>query len=76
MKHVNLDPQLEKKKEEIMREFRENEASAKPAEPAAAPEKSPSSASSPSGEELQARVIEALKTIYDPEIPVNIYDLG
>ncbi|CAJ2376907.1 MAG: hypothetical protein IBGAMO2_500028 [Arenicellales bacterium IbO2] len=83
MKHVNLDPQLEKKKEEIMREFRENEASANnpeaagaPAEPAAAPEKSPSPASSPSGEELQARVIEALKTIYDPEIPVNIYDLG
>ncbi|MDA7955950.1 MAG: hypothetical protein MPK34_01745, partial [Gammaproteobacteria bacterium] len=74
MKHVNLDPQLEKKKEEIMREFRENEASANnpeaagaPAEPAAAPEKSPSPASSPSGEELQARVIEALKTIYDPE---------
>lgn len=22
------------------------------------------------------RVIEALKTVYDPEIPVNIYDLG
>ena len=25
---------------------------------------------------LQARVIEALRTIFDPEIPVNIYDLG
>ena len=25
---------------------------------------------------LQGKVIEALKTIYDPEIPVNIYDLG
>ena len=25
---------------------------------------------------LQAAVIEVLKTIYDPEIPVNIYDLG
>jgi len=25
---------------------------------------------------LQNEVVEALKTIYDPEIPVNIYDLG
>lgn len=25
---------------------------------------------------LQERIIEALKTVYDPEIPVNIYDLG
>lgn len=25
---------------------------------------------------LQGRVIEALKGVYDPEIPVNIYDLG
>ena len=29
-----------------------------------------------SGSDLQAAVIEALKEIYDPEIPVNIYDLG
>jgi FeS assembly SUF system protein len=26
--------------------------------------------------ELEARVVEMLRTIYDPEIPVNIYDLG
>lgn len=25
---------------------------------------------------LETRVIDALKTIFDPEIPVNIYDLG
>ena len=25
---------------------------------------------------LQAQVIEALQTVFDPEIPVNIYDLG
>ncbi len=25
---------------------------------------------------VQAAIIEALETIYDPEIPVNIYDLG
>jgi FeS assembly SUF system protein len=27
-------------------------------------------------EALQERVIEAIKTVYDPEIPVNIVDLG
>lgn len=26
--------------------------------------------------ELEAKIIDALKTVYDPEIPVNIYDLG
>ncbi|MBQ0048831.1 MAG: DUF59 domain-containing protein [Bacteroidales bacterium] len=26
--------------------------------------------------ELTERVIEMLRTVYDPEIPVNIYDLG
>jgi len=25
---------------------------------------------------LESRIIEALETCYDPEIPVNIYDLG
>jgi len=28
------------------------------------------------GSDLQATVIEALKSIYDPEIPVDIYELG
>ena len=27
-------------------------------------------------EELEERIIEALKTVYDPEIPVDIYELG
>jgi len=27
-------------------------------------------------QELEDAVIEAVKTVYDPEIPVNIYDLG
>lgn len=26
--------------------------------------------------ELEAKIIEVLRTVYDPEIPVNIYDLG
>lgn len=27
-------------------------------------------------EQTEQRIIEVLKTVYDPEIPVNIYDLG
>ena len=27
-------------------------------------------------EELEQQIIGAMKTVYDPEIPVNIYDLG
>jgi FeS assembly SUF system protein len=26
--------------------------------------------------ELETRIVDALRTCYDPEIPVNIYDLG
>lgn len=29
-----------------------------------------------SGEEITLKTIDVLKTVYDPEIPVNIYDLG
>ena len=31
---------------------------------------------SPPSEDLKQRVIEVLQTVYDPEIPVNIYELG
>jgi len=27
-------------------------------------------------EEVKQKVLELLKTVYDPEIPINIYDLG
>ncbi len=70
MKHVNLSPDLEKKKKEIMKRFREEEA------PTAQPDAAPAGDSQPAEDDLEARVIEALKNIYDPEIPVNIYDLG
>lgn len=26
--------------------------------------------------EIEERIVDVLKTVYDPEIPVNIYDLG
>lgn len=35
-----------------------------------------SSAKPRTPEELRPDIIDALKTVYDPEIPVNIYDLG
>ena len=28
------------------------------------------------GEAIKARIVEVLRTVYDPEIPVNIVDLG
>lgn len=30
----------------------------------------------PTTEEMKEQVIQALRAVYDPEIPVNIYDLG
>ena len=32
--------------------------------------------SAPKPEDLNPDIVEALKSVYDPEIPVNIYDLG
>ena len=51
---------------ERKRDYLEGFLSAKPPEP---------SADEP-GSDLQAAIVEAIKEIYDPEIPVNIYDLG
>ncbi len=39
-------------------------------------QKAPAPAEGEPGGDLYEQVIEALKEIYDPEIPVNIYDLG
>ena len=32
--------------------------------------------SNPDPENVRASIIETLKTVFDPEIPVNIYDMG
>ena len=29
-----------------------------------------------SGDTLEERVVSAIRTVYDPELPVNVYDLG
>ena len=36
----------------------------------------PQEPSAGAGSDLQAAVVEALKSVYDPEIPVDIYELG
>lgn len=47
----------------------------KPVDPS--PEDSPTPTLNPIQKNLlEAEVVEALRTVYDPEIPVNIYDLG
>jgi FeS assembly SUF system protein len=30
----------------------------------------------PETEEIKQRIVDAIKTVYDPEIPINVYDLG
>lgn len=51
-----------------------NDTPAQAAEPTKDPESSEKS--SPVGGDLKDRVIEVLKSCFDPEIPVNIYELG
>ncbi len=70
MKRVNLNPELELKKIKIMKEFDQNNG------PQAGTTLAEAVESDASEDELRTRVIDALKTVYDPEIPVNIYDLG
>jgi FeS assembly SUF system protein len=48
-----------------------------PPEPASAPSPSPEQAAGPvDAQDLEEKIIAALKTCFDPEIPVNIYELG
>lgn len=46
------------------------------AEPSASEPASDAPASDAPVSELESRIIKALRTVYDPEIPVNIYEMG
>lgn len=70
MKRVNFDPGPLRQPASIMEEFDQNNG------PQARSTLAGPVESDVSEDELRSRVIEALKTVYDPEIPVNIYDLG
>ena len=79
MKRVNFDPQLEQRKAEIMQQFNADNGAENPSgQPGQPIDALVDTDDSPAAteEELAERVVEALKTVYDPEIPVNIYDLG
>jgi FeS assembly SUF system protein len=45
-------------------------------EPGPAPPRPDEGAAPPEDKDLRERVIDALLTCYDPEIPVNIYEMG
>jgi len=78
VQRVNLNPlQLDKRKTEIMEPFHKNSHKLDHRHENRLPQITEKLFPNPPSEkELREQVIEALKTIYDPEIPVNIYDLG
>jgi FeS assembly SUF system protein len=51
-------------------------AGAPPAPPEAAEPSPPLSALGTPAPDLREQVVEVLQSVYDPEIPVNVYDLG
>ena len=73
MKKVNFDPELELKKAKIMEQFHADNG---PEEPVETAEIETTDEAPVTDDELKDKVIDALKTVYDPEIPVNIFDLG
>ena len=73
MKHVNFDPELELKKARIMEEFKQDDG---PGESETRGTFSDGPVAEIDESELREGIVEALKTVYDPEIPVNIFDLG
>lgn len=83
MKRVNFGSKMEERKAEIMQQFNQDNGPETVAQSLKIPAQdginddsvSPTE-ESVTEEELAERVVEALKTVYDPEIPVNIYDLG
>ena len=73
MKHVNFDPGLELKKISIMEQFDQENG---PQEGTEAGTYNEGPIADVDETELRERIVDALKTVYDPEIPVNIFDLG
>lgn len=54
----------------------EKDKTATPSQASDAPSQQVADAAADARLKTQQRVVEVLKTVYDPEIPVNVYDLG
>ena len=52
------------------------ESSAKPADSSATENQAESAPQTQDAEALRERIVDTLRSIYDPEIPVNIYEIG
>ena len=61
---------------EVVGPFLPSATPASPPPPASAPPSSPAAGSAPARPEVEAKIRDALRNIYDPEIPMNIIDLG
>jgi FeS assembly SUF system protein len=59
-----------------VQQLRQEVAEDKGAAPDAKPPEQPKPPQTPRQREIEIKVLGVLRTIYDPEIPVNIYDLG
>jgi FeS assembly SUF system protein len=59
----------------MIEKIRDNEESVAASEAAASPTET-AAASAPEHDQLKADIVAALKTVFDPEIPVDIYELG
>lgn len=74
------------KVDQLRREMQESQPKGRPVEPSPSDEEytphqnrigaSPAALKSPETLELERQIVAALKSIYDPEIPVDIYQLG
>jgi FeS assembly SUF system protein len=68
---------VEELKREIVNERQSPHlTSNKPSEPTGRPTMTPSPDATVQKKLLEGKVIEAIRTVYDPEIPINIYELG
>jgi len=52
------------------------ESSVKPADSSATQSQAESAPQTQDAEALRERIVDTLRSIYDPEIPVNIYEIG
>src|SRR4051812_38999231 len=84
-KDIRLNVLPSSGKVEQMRQEIEQQGSGTGSQPASSPknfadrnviDRAVDATKTPRQKAIEERVIEALRSVYDPEIPVNIYDLG